>query len=92
MTSAVLAGLLLRQPFQPFRFRGKSCVSSGEIRCRFVFSGKNDEPLLRKSGPELAGWRDNPPGPHEAPGVHCLRGGVLPWCRTRFHGTDIGAP
>jgi len=48
--------------------------------------------LLRKSGPELAGWRDKPPGPHEAPGVHCFRGGVLPWCRTRFEGTDIGAP
>ena len=30
--------------------------------------------------------------PHEVPGVHCLRGGVLPWCRTQFHGTDIGAP
>ena len=31
-------------------------------------------------------WPDGaiiPPNPHEAPGVHCLRGGVLPWCRTR---------
>ncbi len=31
-------------------------------------------------------WPDSaiiPPDPHEAPGVHCLRGGVLPWCRTR---------
>src|SRR5271166_1053699 len=27
-----------------------------------------------------------PPDPHEAPGVHCLRGGVLPWCRTQFQG------
>ena len=62
------------------------------IRCRCFFSGKNDELLLRKSGPGLAAWRDNPPDPHEAPGVHCLRGGVLPWCRIRFHGTDIGAP
>ncbi len=28
---------------------------------------------------------------HWSPGVHCFRGGVLPWCRTRFEGTDIGA-
>ena len=33
-----------------------------------------------------------PLDPHEAPGVHCLRGGVLPWCRTRDDGTDRGAP
>ena len=29
---------------------------------------------------------------NEVRGVHCFRGGVLPWCRTRFDGTDIGAP
>ena len=32
------------------------------IRCRFIFSGKNDE-LLRKSGPELTMWRDKTPRP-----------------------------
>ena len=48
--------------------------------------------LLRKSGPELAGWRDNPPRPPWGGGGARLAGGRLPWCRTRFHGTDIGAP
>ena len=34
-----------------------------EIRCRFIILARKAELLLRKSGPELAGWRDNSPRP-----------------------------
>src|SRR5271165_4816129 len=50
------------------------------IRCRFIFSGKNDELLLRKSGPELARWRDKTPQTpmrrrgYTACGGACFRG------------------
>ena len=59
---------------------------------RVVLFSLKTELLLRKSGPGLAAWRTISPYPHEVRGVHCFRGGVLPWCRTRFDGTDIGAP
>ena len=36
---------------------------TAQIRCRFIILARKAELLLRKSGPELAGWRDNSPRP-----------------------------
>ncbi len=60
-------------------------------RCQFIFSDKNDE-LLRKSGPELAGWRNNPPDPPWGTGGTLLAGGRASVVPDPFHGTDISAP
>ena len=73
--------------WQLYTLRGHEGIPVPEL----LFAN-NDELLLRKSGPELTRWRDKTPRPHEAPGVHCLRGGVLPWYRTRDDGTDRGTP
>ena len=57
-----------------------------------LFSPKIELLLLRKSAPGLAMWRDKNPLPVPDGGHRSGGGGVLPWCRTRYDGTDLGAP
>src|SRR5208337_2938353 len=77
------------------RFHG--CVDSPFpsflARCQFCLSLKTElTPIVsncfslncsENPARNWPGGTTSPPDPHEAPGVHCLRGGVLPWCRTR---------
>ena len=52
-------------------------------RCQFVLPSGNCMNCSENPARNWPGGATIPPDPHEAPGVHCLRGGVLPWCRTR---------
>ena len=59
-------------------------------QCQFVFHRTmncSENPARNWPGGAIKS-----PDPHEAPGEHCLRGSVLPWCRTRDDGTDRGTP
>ena len=62
---------------------GEIGVSSRGNRCQFVLPSGNCMNCSENPARNWPGGATIPPGPHEAPGVHCLRGGVLPWCRTR---------